>query len=170
MHLFSIHIYFLHLYTFYMLHVIFIYIYIYLFYIYIYICFIYIYYICYICYNSSDPHLFLKRGGKWILITFLREGGESEKLKKRGRNINQGKVFLKGGGWHFRYLIFSRLISFTFSSYFSELSKNEPARMCKEGWCFGLRQEAGSLCEGGGNCPKYLKRRWNRKEGSGKKF
>ena len=45
----------------------------------------------------------------------------------------------------------------------SKLSKNEPVCMCKEGWCVGLGQEGGSLREGGGNCLKYLKRRWKRK-------
>ena len=30
----------------------------------------------------------------------------------------QGQVFLKGGGWHFSYLIFSRFIIFTFKNYF----------------------------------------------------
>ena len=33
----------------------------------------------------------------------------------------------------------------------------------KEGRCVGLRQE-GCMREGGGNCLKYLKREWNRKE------
>ena len=41
--------------------------------------------------------------------------------------------------------------------------------MCNEGWCVGLAQEGGSLREGGGNCLKYLRRGWNRKEGSGNK-
>ena len=41
--------------------------------------------------------------------------------------------------------------------------------MCKEGWCVGLGQEGGSLRESGGNCLKYLKRGWNRKEGRGNK-
>ena len=30
----------------------------------------------------------------------------------------QEQVFLKGGGWHFSYLIFSRLIIFKFRNYF----------------------------------------------------
>ena len=51
----------------------------------------------------------------------------------------------------------------------SNLSKNEPGCMCKEGWCVGLRQQGASLREGWGNCLKYLKRGWNRKEGSGNK-
>ena len=36
------------------------------------------------------------------------DGGESEKLKKgmEGGSMVQGQVFLKGGGWHFSYLIF----------------------------------------------------------------
>ena len=34
----------------------------------------------------------------------------------------QGQVVLKGGSWHFFYLIFSRFIFFTFRSYFT-LSK-----------------------------------------------
>ena len=31
----------------------------------------------------------------------------------------QGQVFLKGGGWHFSYLIFSRFIIFAFRNYFT---------------------------------------------------
>ena len=31
----------------------------------------------------------------------------------------QGQVFLKGGGWHFSYLIFSRFTIFTFRNYFT---------------------------------------------------
>ena len=31
----------------------------------------------------------------------------------------QGQVFLKGGGLHFSYLIFSRFITFTFRNYFT---------------------------------------------------
>ena len=81
----------------------------------------------------------------------------------------QGQVFLKGGGWRFFYLIFSRFIIFTFRNYFtlckivlyfeehffcqhnlmkkshSKLPKNEPVCMCKEGWCVELAQE-GDLC------------------------
>ena len=30
----------------------------------------------------------------------------------------QGQVFLKGGGWHFSYLILSRFIIFKFRNYF----------------------------------------------------
>ena len=30
----------------------------------------------------------------------------------------QGQVFLKGGGWRFSYLIFSRFIIFKFTNYF----------------------------------------------------
>ena len=37
--------------------------------------------------------------------------------------------------------------------------------MCKEDWCVRLGQEGGSLREDGGNCLKYLKKGWNRKEG-----
>ena len=37
----------------------------------------------------------------------------------------------------------------------------------KEGWLVVLGQEG--LCEGWGNCLKYLKREWNRKEGRGSK-
>ena len=33
------------------------------------------------------------------------------------------------------------------------------------GWLVGLGREG--LCEGGGNCLKYLKRGWNRKDGKG---
>ena len=46
----------------------------------------------------------------------------------------------------------------------SELSKNEPVCMCKEGWYVGLGQEGVFLREGGGNCMKYLKKRWGKKE------
>ena len=35
-----------------------------------------------------------------------------------------------------------------------------------EGWCVRLGQEGDCLHEGGGNCLKYLKRWWNRSEGS----
>ena len=41
--------------------------------------------------------------------------------------------------------------------------------ICKKGWCVGLEQEGGFLRQGGENCLKYRKRRWNRKEGSGNK-
>ena len=41
--------------------------------------------------------------------------------------------------------------------------------MCMEGWCVGLEQEGGCLRESE-NCLKYLKKVWNRKEGSGKTF
>ena len=43
--------------------------------------------------------------------------------------------------------------------------------MCKEGWRFGLGHEGGCLREdgGGGDCLKYLKWGWNRKEGRGSK-
>ena len=61
--------------------------------------------------------------------------------------VYQGQIFLKGGGWHFSYLIFSRFIISKFRNYFflcrtvlyvalcyhnfmkkrqSKLSKNEP--------------------------------------------
>ena len=50
-----------------------------------------------------------------------------------------------------------------------KLSKIEPVCIFKEGWCVGLGQEGGSLCETGGNCLKYLKRGWSRKEGGGNK-
>ena len=43
----------------------------------------------------------------------------------------QGQVFLKGGGWHFSYLIFPRFMIFTFRNYslqksHSKLSRNKP--------------------------------------------
>ena len=46
--------------------------------------------------------------------------------------------------------------------------------MCKEGWCVGFGQEGafstyGFLCGGGGNCLKYFKGGWNKKEWSGSK-
>ena len=31
----------------------------------------------------------------------------------------QGQVFLKGGGWQFSYIIFSRFVIFTFRNYFT---------------------------------------------------
>ena len=49
----------------------------------------------------------------------------------------QGQVFLKGGKWHFSYLIFSRSIIFTFRNYFT---------LCKIGgkhlelWSMSLRK------------------------------
>ena len=43
---------------------------------------------------------------------------DSEQFQKRGENMGQGQVFLKGGGWHFSYLIFSRFIFFKFRNYF----------------------------------------------------
>ena len=45
-------------------------------------------------------------------------GGGIWKIKKGGGSMVQGQVFLKGGGWHFSYLIFSRFIIFTFRNYF----------------------------------------------------
>ena len=36
--------------------------------------------------------------------------------------------------------------------------------MFKESWCVGFGQEGGCLREGGGNCLKYYKGGWNRKE------
>ena len=39
--------------------------------------------------------------------------------------------------------------------------------MCNGDWLVGLGQEG--LREGGGNCLKYLKRGWNRKDGWGNK-
>ena len=39
--------------------------------------------------------------------------------------------------------------------------------MYEVGWCVELRQEG--LRVGGGNCLKYLERRWNRKKGRGNK-
>ena len=43
----------------------------------------------------------------------------------------------------------------------SKLSRNESVCKCKEGWCLGLGQEGGCLCEGVRNCLKYLKMGWN---------
>ena len=46
----------------------------------------------------------LVKGGKLILITSPRGGGDSEKFKKGGGSMVQGQVFLKvgeGGGYHF---------------------------------------------------------------------
>ena len=50
----------------------------------------------------------------------------------------------------------------------SKLSKNEPVCLCKEGLCVGLGQECGWW--GQGNCLKYHKKRWNRKDGRGNKI
>ena len=51
----------------------------------------------------------------------------------------------------------------------SKLSRNKPACMFKEDRSVRLGQEGVCLREGGGNCLKYLKRGWNRKEGRGNK-
>ena len=42
--------------------------------------------------------------------------------------------------------------------------------MCKEGWSVRLGVEGGCLHESLGNCPKYLKRGWNGKEGKENKY
>ena len=59
--------------------------------------------------HSSDP-LFLK-GGEEILITSPDKGGgeESEKLKKMGGSMVQGKVFLKVGAGTFPIQFFQGL-------------------------------------------------------------
>ena len=55
--------------------------------------------------QSSDTHVppppppFFKGGG--VNFDYLPQRGESEKLKKGGGSVVQGKVFLKGGHWHF---------------------------------------------------------------------
>ena len=98
----------------------------------------------------------------------------------------QGKVFLKGGGWHSSCLFFSRFIIFTLSLaklcyvfeeklFFSatiifgqkfilsclNLVYLNQGRLV--GW---IRAGGGYVRVGEGrNCLKYLKRGWNRKEG-----
>ena len=59
-------------------------------------------------------------GGGEVNFNYLPRGGggESEKLRKRGGSMVQGQV-LKGGGWHFSYLIFSMFVIFTFRNYFT---------------------------------------------------
>ena len=51
----------------------------------------------------------------------------------------------------------------------SKLSKNECVWMCMEDWCVETGHKFCSLHEGGENVLKYLKRGWNRKDGSGNK-
>ena len=64
----------------------------------------------------------------WYQETCLGRGGGQAggvgvwKIKKEGRSIVQGQVFLKGGGWHFSYLAFLHL---------GILSKNEPENIHK---------------------------------------
>ena len=59
----------------------------------------------------------LLKGRQKILIT---SPGEVVlwKIKKGGGTIVQGQFFLKGGGWHFSYLVLSRFIIFKFRNYF----------------------------------------------------
>ena len=52
------------------------------------------------------------------------EGGESEKLKKRGWKYEAGAGLLKRAGGHFSSLIFSRFIIFTFRNYFTNLQSH----------------------------------------------
>ena len=49
------------------------------------------------------------------------------------------------------------------------MSKNETVCMCKKGSCVVLEQELGCLREGGGNCLKYFKKRWDGEVGIGNK-
>ena len=54
-----------------------------------------------------------------LFITSI-EGGIWKIERGRGNgNMVLGQVFLKWGGWHFFYLIFSRFIIFTFRNYFT---------------------------------------------------
>ena len=45
-------------------------------------------------------------------------GGELWKIKKGMKVWCRVQFFLKGGGWHFSYLIFSRFIIFKFRNFF----------------------------------------------------
>ena len=54
-----------------------------------------------------------------VNFDYLPQRGGSEKLKKGGGSIVQGKVFLKEGGWHCSYLMLSRFIIFTFTNCFT---------------------------------------------------
>ena len=67
--------------------------------------------------HSSDPPFFLK--GREVNFSYLPRKGENEKIQKEGGSMGQGQIFLKEGGWHFPYLIFSRFIIFTFRNYFT---------------------------------------------------
>ena len=49
--------------------------------------------------RPPPPPPFFKGGG--VNFDYLPQRGESEKLKKGGGSVVQGKVFLKGGHWHF---------------------------------------------------------------------
>ena len=60
---------------------------------------------------------FFKGGGEKILIT-SPSGEEIWNFENRGGSAGTG-VFLKGGDWHFPYLIFSRFIIFTSRNYFT---------------------------------------------------
>ena len=65
-------------------------------------------------------------------------------------------------------LIFDRKRHLNWSNHPFDICLN-PLIMCKEGcmWVWILHRSG--LREGGGNCLKYLKRWWNRKEGKGNK-
>ena len=67
--------------------------------------------------HSSDPPFFLK--GREVNFDCLPRKGEYERIQKGGGSMGQGQIFLKEGGWHFSYLIFSRFIIFTFRNYFT---------------------------------------------------
>ena len=71
----------------------------------------------YAFHNFDSPLPFLKGGSKFQLPP--PQGLDSEKLKKGGIAIVYGQVFLKGGGWHFSYLILPRFIIFKFRNYFT---------------------------------------------------
>ena len=102
---------------------------------------------------------------EWILITSLGGVGTKEvDVRCTGRF----SLKVRGRGWQFCYLIFSRFIIFTFRDYFTlcktvlyiwrkiilfcqhsfmkkihfKLSKKEPASMCKEG---GSLRESGRV-------------------------
>ena len=74
--------------------------------------------------HSSDSPIFKGgeggRGGGGKFWLLPPEGGGSEKLQKGGSKYGAGApYFLKGGSWHFPYLIFTRFIIFTFRNYFT---------------------------------------------------
>ena len=63
------------------------------------------------------PPLFWRMRSKFWLTP--PEGREILKIKKEGGSTVEGQAYLKGGGWHFFYLIFSKFIIFTFRNCFT---------------------------------------------------
>ena len=76
-----------------------------------------------ICHGSATPPppppFFLFKDGKQVLITSLRVGGKSERLKRRWKYDAGADLFERGWSQHFSYLTFPRFIIFTFRNYFS---------------------------------------------------